>query len=90
VSSSGFAVQAVSDLEVSKTRGLRCPRFTELEAPRALLGSLAPKLSGVEVLEALRGVGGRVLGVEVFGALRGSWHRYSREEALDVLSSIER
>lgn len=92
MSSSGFAVQAVSDLEVSKTRGLRCPRFTELEAPRALLGSLAPKLSGVEVLEALWGVGVEalesrclgpfgVLGIDIPGRRLSTFYRASSAES---------
>jgi len=62
-------VQAVSDLEVSETRGTRCLRFTELEAPRALRGSLALKLFGVEVLEALWGVGVEALESRCLGAL---------------------
>jgi hypothetical protein len=71
--SSESVVRAVSDLAVFRIWSARCWRFTEFEAPMAQLGFSVPKLSGVEVLEALWGVGGRVLGVEVFGALRGSW-----------------
>jgi hypothetical protein len=44
----------------------------EFEVPEALRSVLVRKLFGVEVLEALGGVGSGVLGAEVFGALRGA------------------